>query len=80
VHANNVEQFAAYAKSHQGELNYGSPGIGGPHHLAMELFKHFIGYFCLGFPQVESDRLELENAGWEERRFSEACMRVAPLA
>jgi tripartite-type tricarboxylate transporter receptor subunit TctC len=24
---------------HQGELNYGSPGIGGPHHLAMERLK-----------------------------------------
>jgi tripartite-type tricarboxylate transporter receptor subunit TctC len=24
---------------HRGELNYGSPGVGGPHHLAMELFK-----------------------------------------
>ena len=29
----------AFVKSRQSELNYGSPGIGGPHHLAMELFK-----------------------------------------
>jgi 5,6-dimethylbenzimidazole synthase len=32
----------------------------------------FIGYFCLGYPQIESDRPELESAGWEERRASEA--------
>jgi tripartite-type tricarboxylate transporter receptor subunit TctC len=34
-----LKDFIAYAKAHPGELNYSSPGIGGPHHLAMELFK-----------------------------------------
>lgn len=28
----------------------------------------FIGYFCLGYPQAESDSPELERAGWERRR------------
>jgi tripartite-type tricarboxylate transporter receptor subunit TctC len=37
--AANVREFIDYAKLHRGELNYGSPGVGGPHHLAMELFK-----------------------------------------
>jgi len=32
----------------------------------------FIGYFCLGHPQNESDRPELESAGWERRRSSQA--------
>jgi 5,6-dimethylbenzimidazole synthase len=35
---------------------------------------HFIGYFCLGYPQTESDRPELESAGWEQRRGAEACI------
>src|SRR5215467_12053230 len=35
----NVKEFVDYVKLHGGELNYGSPGVGGPHHLAMELFK-----------------------------------------
>src|ERR1700722_1075506 len=35
---------------------------------------HFIGYFCLGYPQIESDRPELESAGWEQRRGAEACI------
>jgi tripartite-type tricarboxylate transporter receptor subunit TctC len=39
VPVTNVKEFIDYAKLHQGELNYGSPGVGGPHHLAMELFK-----------------------------------------
>jgi 5,6-dimethylbenzimidazole synthase len=28
----------------------------------------FIGYFCLGYPQIESDAPELERADWERRR------------
>jgi 5,6-dimethylbenzimidazole synthase len=28
----------------------------------------FIGYFCVGWPEGESNRPELERAGWEERR------------
>jgi tripartite-type tricarboxylate transporter receptor subunit TctC len=43
VPATNVKEFIDYAKLHQGELNYGSPGVGGPHHLAMELFKRVAG-------------------------------------
>jgi 5,6-dimethylbenzimidazole synthase len=34
----------------------------------------FIGYFCLGYPQFENDRPELERAGWERRRSWEACV------
>lgn len=30
-----------------------------------------IGYFCLGYPQAEDDRPELERVGWEERRPAE---------
>jgi 5,6-dimethylbenzimidazole synthase len=34
----------------------------------------FIGYFCLGYPQAESDRPELDRAGWERRRDPQACV------
>ncbi len=43
VPAKTAAEFIAYAKSREEELNYGSPGIGGPHHLAMELFKQVTG-------------------------------------
>lgn len=31
-----------------------------------------IGYFCLGYPQLEKDMPELECAGWEHRRCAAA--------
>ena len=39
VPAHSVQEFIQYAKSKPGRINYGSPGFGTPHHLAMELFK-----------------------------------------
>ena len=33
-----------------------------------------IGYFCLGYPEAESDEPELERAGWERRRHPQACI------
>lgn len=35
-----LEALIARAKAKPGELNYGSPGAGTPHHLAMELLKN----------------------------------------
>jgi 5,6-dimethylbenzimidazole synthase len=35
----------------------------------------FIGYFCLGYPQCEDTVPELEQMGWEERRFSSVILR-----
>jgi 5,6-dimethylbenzimidazole synthase len=32
----------------------------------------FIGYFCLGWPAIESDAPELEREGWEHRRHPSA--------
>jgi len=34
----------------------------------------FIGYLCLGYPEDEDVRPELERAGWEHRRAAEACV------
>jgi 5,6-dimethylbenzimidazole synthase len=31
----------------------------------------FLGYFCLGYPQAETDVPELERAGWEKRRAAQ---------
>jgi tripartite-type tricarboxylate transporter receptor subunit TctC len=41
--ANSVTEFIQYARSHQGKLNFGSPGNGSSAHLTGELFKQATG-------------------------------------
>ena len=47
VHAdlpvNSVAELIAYAKANPGQLQYGSSGIGSPHHLAGELLRQKTG-------------------------------------
>ena len=47
VHASmpvsSLQELVALAKKQPGRLSYGSSGAGGPHHLAMELFKSVAG-------------------------------------
>lgn len=41
--AANVKEFVAFVKANGDKTNYASPGIGTPHHMAMELFKQKAG-------------------------------------
>ena len=43
VPARNVKEFIALAKAKPGQLNYGSAGVGGPLHMAAELFSYLAG-------------------------------------
>ncbi len=45
-----VADLIAKAKASPGKLTYGSPGIGTPHHMAMELFKDLTGTDLLHIP------------------------------
>jgi len=45
-----IGDFIALAKREPGKLNYGSPGNGTPHHLAMELFKSKTGIDIVHVP------------------------------
>jgi tripartite-type tricarboxylate transporter receptor subunit TctC len=50
VKAATVAEFVALAKASPGRIDYGSPGRGTPHHLAMELFKHATGIDLVHVP------------------------------
>ena len=50
VPAKTVAEFVALAKRQPAKLNYGSPGNGTPHHLAMELFKSKTGIDVVHVP------------------------------
>ena len=50
VNAKSVNELIALAKASPGKLNYGSPGNGTPHHLAMELFKSTTGVNLVHVP------------------------------
>ncbi|MGJ7527347.1 Bug family tripartite tricarboxylate transporter substrate binding protein [Variovorax sp. GB1P17] len=39
----NFKEFLAWGKANPGQLNYGSPGLGSPHHLATELLAQRVG-------------------------------------
>ena len=50
VNANSVQELIALARANPGRLDYGSPGNGTPHHLAMELFKQRTGTRMVHIP------------------------------
>ena len=50
VNANSVQELIALARANPGRLDYGSPGNGTPHHLAMELFKQQTGTRMVHIP------------------------------
>ena len=45
-----LADLVAAAKARPGQLNYASPGVGTPHHMAMELFKQTAGVFLTHIP------------------------------
>jgi tripartite-type tricarboxylate transporter receptor subunit TctC len=48
--AKTVPEFIAYAKANPGKINMASAGIGGPHHVAGELFKFMAGVDLVHVP------------------------------
>jgi tripartite-type tricarboxylate transporter receptor subunit TctC len=47
---NTVADLVSQAKANPGKITYGSPGIGTPHHMSMELFKDLTGTNLLHVP------------------------------
>jgi tripartite-type tricarboxylate transporter receptor subunit TctC len=66
--ANSVAELVAYAKSHSGELNFGSTGVGSGLHLIGEMFKMTAGIDIVhvpykgvaqALPEIMAGRLQL---------------------
>jgi tripartite-type tricarboxylate transporter receptor subunit TctC len=47
---NTVADLISQAKANPGKISYGSPGIGTPHHMSMELFRELTGTDLLHVP------------------------------
>jgi tripartite-type tricarboxylate transporter receptor subunit TctC len=47
---NSMQDLIARSKARPGSVTFGSPGVGTPHHMAMELFKAQTGLFMLHVP------------------------------
>lgn len=45
-----MQDLIAQARARPGSVSFGSPGVGTPHHMAMELFKAQTGLFMLHVP------------------------------
>jgi tripartite-type tricarboxylate transporter receptor subunit TctC len=50
LNVSTVAELVAAAKARPGKIDYGSPGLGTPHHLAMELFKVSTGANLMHVP------------------------------
>jgi tripartite-type tricarboxylate transporter receptor subunit TctC len=48
--AKTVPEFIAYAKANPGKINMASAGVGGPQHIAGELFKYMAGVDLVHVP------------------------------
>ena len=54
VPARNLAEFIAYAKTHPGTINFGSPGVGSANHVFVELFKMLTGVDLVHVPYRSS--------------------------
>ena len=48
--ANTLQEFIALARAKPGQILFGSSGLGGPNHLAGEMFKHMTGVDIVHVP------------------------------
>ena len=68
-----TQEFIDYVKARPAQINYGSSGVGTPHHLAMEFFKRVAGLNLMHVPFRD-------NAGATSRSAGRARQRDLPAA
>ena len=66
-------------KRSPGKLNYSSPGIGGPQHLAMELIKLETGINIVHVPYKEASRAVSDVVAGQVQAMASSLQTVAPM-
>jgi tripartite-type tricarboxylate transporter receptor subunit TctC len=79
VKANSVSELVGLAKAQPGKLNYATPGIGTPQHLAMELFKLTTGADIVHIPHKGASEAVREVVRGEIQTTFAPIQSVLPL-
>lgn len=58
-----VTEFIAYAKGRPGKVTFGSPGVGSPQHLVMELFQRTTGTRMVHVPYKNNPQIATDLIG-----------------
>jgi tripartite-type tricarboxylate transporter receptor subunit TctC len=78
VPAKSMREFVEYVKRSPGRLNYSSPGVGGPQHLAMELIKLEAGIDIVHVPYKEASRAVADVVAGQVQAMVSSMQTVAP--
>lgn len=80
VPASTMKEFVALAKSQPGKLTYGSSGVGGVHHLTVEMLRQREGLNMLHVPYKGGAEVAQALAAGEIDIFAGSPLLLAPLA
>jgi len=79
VPANTMQEFVALAKAHPGKLTFGSSGVGGVHHLTVEMLRQRAGLDMLHVPYKGGAEVAQALAAGEIDLFAGSPLLLAPL-
>ncbi|MEI2417678.1 tripartite tricarboxylate transporter substrate binding protein [Orrella sp. JC864] len=74
-----LQAFVGHARQHPGELNFGSSGVGGSTHLAMEEFANVTGTSLTHIPYKGNAQASAALLGGEISALMDTVMLAAPL-
>jgi tripartite-type tricarboxylate transporter receptor subunit TctC len=75
----NLKELISYAKTHPGEVTYGTPGTGTPQHLAIELFQSMAGVQLIHVPYKGSNQSLTDLMAGQIQLASTAINSAQPL-
>lgn len=75
----NLQQFVDYAKKRPGEVNFGSSGIGGSTHMAMEAFARITGTKLVHIPYKGNGQASAALLGDQIDAMMETLLLAAPV-